>query len=142
MLPIADRYSTSRTESDGLNGDLPAGNFSLGESKVQPTDAIRITLHDGKVAHADRRVLEAEPCQRMPRRRFLRANRVSPSLPMFGAYFPFWLACMGAGVIGAVVLRVLFIRLGIDEVLPWRLLVYACCAATIGIVMALTVYGR
>ncbi|WP_454915937.1 YtcA family lipoprotein [Xanthobacter sediminis] len=67
---------------------------------------------------------------------------MSPSLPLFGAYFPSWLICAAAGVIGAVVMRGVFIRLGIDEVLPWRLLVYACLAALIGFVVALTVYGR
>ena len=68
--------------------------------------------------------------------------QTSPSLPLFGAYFPSWLICTTAGVIGAVLVRGLFIRLGIDDALPWRLLVYACIAAMIGFVLALTVYGR
>lgn len=68
--------------------------------------------------------------------------QTSPSLPLFGAYFPSWLICTTAGVIGAVLMRGVFIKLGIDEVLPWRLLVYACLAAGIGFVLALAVYGR
>ncbi|WP_244407734.1 YtcA family lipoprotein [Roseomonas fluvialis] len=74
--------------------------------------------------------------------RYVARCTMSPSLPLFGAYFPFWLVCVGVGVVGAVALRVAFIRFGIDEVLPLRLLVYVCCAATIGLVIALTVYGR
>ncbi|MCS0501939.1 YtcA family lipoprotein [Ancylobacter mangrovi] len=66
----------------------------------------------------------------------------SPSVPLFGAYFPFWLFCAAAGVIGALVLRAVFIRLGIDDVLPWRLIVYTCLAAAIGFSLALLVYGR
>lgn len=66
----------------------------------------------------------------------------SPSLPLFGAFFPFWLVCTAFGVLGAVALRMVFIRLGIDEVMPWRLLVYTGLAAILGFTMALLVYGR
>ena len=67
---------------------------------------------------------------------------LSPSVPLFGAYFPSWLIFLAGGIIGAIVLRVLFVRIGLDEVLPLRLLVYVCLAAAIGLVLALTVYGR
>lgn len=70
------------------------------------------------------------------------AEPASPSLPLFGAYFPSWLVCTSIGVVGAVAVRGLFVRLGIDDVLPWRLLVYTCLATAIGFVVALTVYGR
>lgn len=66
----------------------------------------------------------------------------SPALPLFGAYFPSWLLCLLAGVVGAVVVRVVFIRIGIDEGLPLRLLVYTCVAALLGFALALTVFGR
>ena len=66
----------------------------------------------------------------------------SPAISLFGAYFPSWLACALVGVIGAVVARVLFVRIGIDAILPARLLVYACVAALIGFSVALSVYGR
>ena len=66
----------------------------------------------------------------------------SPSLPFFGAYFPFWLICAGVGVIGAAVARLVFVKVGIDEVLPWRILVYGCLAAIIGFALALFVFGR
>ena len=67
---------------------------------------------------------------------------MSPSLPLFGAYFPSWLICAGVGVIGAAAVRVAFIRLGVDEILPWRLLVYSCVATIIGLAVSLIVFGR
>ncbi|QIB36367.1 hypothetical protein G3A50_18970 [Ancylobacter pratisalsi] len=69
-------------------------------------------------------------------------RHASPSLPLFGAYFPFWLFCAAAGVIGALAIRALFIPLGVDDALPWRLVVYTCLAAVIGFSLALLVYGR
>lgn len=66
----------------------------------------------------------------------------SPAVPLFGAYFPSWLICLLGGVIGAVVVRVLLVRIGIDDGLPFRLLTYTGVAAIIGFVLALTVFGR
>ncbi|MFH5922998.1 YtcA family lipoprotein [Roseomonas xinghualingensis] len=67
---------------------------------------------------------------------------LSPSIPLLGAYFPSWLICAAAGVLGAVLLRVIFVKIGLDELLPLRLLVYTCIAAIMGLVLALTLYGR
>ena len=66
----------------------------------------------------------------------------SPAVPLFGAYFPSWLLCAAAGVVGAVVGRVVLIRLGVDEGMPLRLLVYTCLAAAIGFTLAAAVFGR
>lgn len=66
----------------------------------------------------------------------------SPSLPLFGAYFPFWLFCATGGIIAALIIRAVFIRLGIDEAMPWRLLTYTCLAAMIGFIIALGFFGR
>lgn len=66
----------------------------------------------------------------------------SPSLPLFGAYFPSWLICGAIGVLGALAGRVLFIRLGVDEGLPLRSLVYICLALLIAFAAALLIYGR
>ncbi len=65
----------------------------------------------------------------------------SPSMFFFGAYFPSWLLCVAGGIIGSVVLRAVFIRVGIDDQLPVRLLVYVCLAAAIGFTLALVIYG-
>lgn len=66
----------------------------------------------------------------------------APAIPLFGAYFPSWLICLVAGSIGAVIVRVVFVRVGIDDGLPFRLLTYTCVAASIGFALALTIFGR
>ncbi|HDZ8915487.1 TPA: hypothetical protein RUX44_003854 [Aeromonas hydrophila] len=56
---------------------------------------------------------------------------MSPSLPFYGAYFPFWLVCAVFGILGAVLVRTLFIRLGVDETIPIRAIVYMAFACLI-----------
>jgi len=66
----------------------------------------------------------------------------SPSLPFAGAYFPFWLVSAFGGILAVVLLRIVLIRLGIDDVLPLRLLVYVALAAAIALGLARVFYGR
>lgn len=66
----------------------------------------------------------------------------APTIPLFGAYFPSWLACTVAGILGAVLVRVVFVRAGIDDALPVRLPVYLCVAAIIGFLVSLLTFGR
>lgn len=66
----------------------------------------------------------------------------APALPFFGAYFPSWLLCAFIGILGAVILRLIFIRTGLDDVLPARLPVYAAIAAALGFLAALLAFGR
>ncbi len=47
-----------------------------------------------------------------------------------------------AGVLGAVIVRLVFIPLGIDDVLPIRLPVYVAIAAAIGFLVSLLGFGR
>lgn len=68
--------------------------------------------------------------------------QTGPSLAFFGAYFPSWLACALAGIVGAVLLRAVFIAVGIDDALPLRLLVYVSIAATLGFVASIAGFGR
>jgi len=42
-----------------------------------------------------------------------------------GAYFPGWMVCAVLGIFGACFLRLLFIRLGIDERVPLKLFFYS-----------------
>ncbi|MGE4372099.1 MAG: YtcA family lipoprotein [Xanthobacter sp.] len=65
----------------------------------------------------------------------------SPSFFFFGAYFPSWMLCVAGGVIGALLVRAVFVYLGIDDQLPVRLLVYSCLAAIIGFASAFLIYG-
>ncbi|MDQ0345652.1 YtcA family lipoprotein [Ancylobacter vacuolatus] len=66
----------------------------------------------------------------------------APAIPLFGAYFPSWLLCALIGILGAVLVRLFFIRAGIDDALPLRLPVYVCIAAAIGFAAALLGFGR
>lgn len=66
----------------------------------------------------------------------------SPSLPLFGAYFPSWLICAGLGVLGGVLGRVIFIALGIDDRLPLRLWVYISLGLLVAFAAGLVIYGR
>lgn len=66
----------------------------------------------------------------------------APALPFFGAYFPSWLLCAVLGILGAVCVRLAFIRLGIDDALPARLPVYVCVAAAIGFLVSILSFGR
>lgn len=66
----------------------------------------------------------------------------APSLPFFGAYFPSWLLCAGLGILGAVLVRVVFVKIGIDDALPARLPVYVCIAAGIGFLISIVSFGR
>lgn len=65
-----------------------------------------------------------------------------PAFAALGAFFPAWLACALLGVLGAVLLRVAFIRVGIDDALPLRLLVYVALALGIAFALSIFVFGR
>ncbi len=66
----------------------------------------------------------------------------APSLPFFGAYFPSWLACALAGILGAVLVRLVFVRIGVDDALPFRLPIYVSIAAGLGFLVSLLGFGR
>ncbi|WP_248289985.1 YtcA family lipoprotein [Advenella sp. EE-W14] len=65
----------------------------------------------------------------------------APSVYAFGSYFPSWLLCAFIGIIGAVLVRVVFVYLQLDDVLPLRLLVYLCVALIIAIVTSLSFFS-
>lgn len=66
----------------------------------------------------------------------------APSFSLMGSYFPSWLACAFIGVIAAVIARVVFIRVGIDDELPGRLFVYVCLALAVAFVCSLLLFAR
>lgn len=61
---------------------------------------------------------------------------------MFDAFFPAWLLCAFVGVIGAAVSRLLFVGVGLDDILPIRLPVYAAIAVIIGLLTSQFGFGR
>ena len=56
-----------------------------------------------------------------------------PSVPLFGSYFPAWVICAIGGVVFALVLRAVLVRIRLDEHLPLPPLVYLCLAISGGI---------
>lgn len=65
-----------------------------------------------------------------------------PSFSLFGAYFPSWMLCLLIAIIITLLLRVVFIRLGIDDILPFRLTAYTAIVIAIASSLAIFVYGR
>lgn len=66
----------------------------------------------------------------------------APTISLFGAYFPSWLASALVGILGAVLVRLVFIRAGIDDAIPARLPVYVCIAFGIGFLFSHLGFGR
>jgi len=57
---------------------------------------------------------------------FLTGCRGAPSINVLGSFFPGWMFCMAIGVVGSLLLRLVFIKTNIDEHLPMRTPVYVC----------------
>lgn len=56
---------------------------------------------------------------------------------MAGSFFPAWLLCAVAGIAGTILVRILFIKMTLDDMLPLRPLVYTCVAVLIAMVIGL-----
>jgi FtsH-binding integral membrane protein len=56
----------------------------------------------------------------------LAACSASPSRNILGSYFPTWMICALLGLVGVVVIRVIFGKTGIDAALPVPVIVYLC----------------
>lgn len=69
------------------------------------------------------------------------ADPAAPSVVAFGSFFPAWIICAVAGVVGAAVARFVLARLGVDEFLPLRLVVYLCLAIIFGLGLWLAWYS-
>ncbi|HLU19075.1 MAG TPA: YtcA family lipoprotein [Pusillimonas sp.] len=61
----------------------------------------------------------------------------APSIYVAGSYFPAWLLCAVAGIVGAFLVRVAFVRLSLDDILPLRSLLYTCIAILIALIIGL-----
>jgi protein AaeX len=57
---------------------------------------------------------------------FLTGCRGAPSINLLGSFFPGWMLCIILGVIGALLLRQVFIKINIDAHLPLPGFVYFC----------------
>jgi hypothetical protein len=66
----------------------------------------------------------------------------APTIFLAGAYFPAWLLCAVAGILGAVLVRVILVLLGIDDAIPFRLVTYVAVAIAIGLMVSVLGFGR
>lgn len=66
----------------------------------------------------------------------------APAFVLFGSYFPSWIACALFGIVIAVIFRVVFICISIDDVLPVRLLVYVCLALIVAFVSSVFMFAH
>lgn len=65
----------------------------------------------------------------------------SPSYSVFGAFFPAWMLYAFIALVGTIALRAVFIRVGIDDVLPLRLVTYTAIAIAIASALSLIAQG-
>ncbi len=66
----------------------------------------------------------------------------APSVAMFGSYFPAWLISLAAAVVATVLLRVIFVWIGLDDILRWRVLTYLSLVLLLTVVISALVFGR
>jgi len=66
----------------------------------------------------------------------------TPSYPFIGAFFPAWMLYAFIAVLLTLVVRAVFIRVGVDDVLPLRLTSYTALAVAIGCALALATFDR
>lgn len=65
-----------------------------------------------------------------------------PSFYVFGAFFPSWMLCLFIALIIVLLLRVVLIRTGLDDLFTFRLTAYTAMVIAIACALALVVYGR
>ena len=55
---------------------------------------------------------------------FLTGCQGAPSINVLGSFFPGWMLCMGLGVAGALAVRQVFIKIGVESYLGPRPVIY------------------
>jgi YtcA family len=60
----------------------------------------------------------------------------APSLILFGAYFPGWILCAVAGIVAAIVARIVMVMSGLSNALPLQL--FVCIA--VGLLVAVAAW--
>jgi YtcA family len=57
-----------------------------------------------------------------------REGPLAPSVNIFGSYFPSWMLCALGAIVLTVVVRQIFVAVGLDRVLPKPFVVYLAMA--------------
>lgn len=63
-----------------------------------------------------------------------------PQYSLFGAYFPAWMLFSLIAITCSLLIRVVFIRVGIDEIISLRLVTYTAIAVAIASLLAIIAY--
>jgi hypothetical protein len=66
----------------------------------------------------------------------------SPSQNIVGSYFPAWMICALIGIILTVIIYVCFSKIGIDEFIPAKLLIYVALAFSLTFIIWLVWFGN
>ena len=66
----------------------------------------------------------------------------APSVAMFGSYVPAWLVSLVAAVMATVVFRVILIRIGVDDILRWRVPTYMSLALSLTFLISTYLFGQ
>ncbi|MDU3154588.1 hypothetical protein EYY99_12705 [Hafnia alvei] len=61
----------------------------------------------------------------------------APSFTLIGSLVPYWILCAALAMILTIIVRVAFIKFGIDDLMPIRLVVYFCLMLTLTFVFSL-----
>ncbi len=59
------------------------------------------------------------------------AQSHAPTVLITGSYFPSWMVFLLVGIIASVVVRVVLIRCGLDDLMPFRVLAYTALSLAI-----------
>lgn len=70
------------------------------------------------------------------------AMSAAPTIAMFGSFFPSWLICLFSGVVATVILRTVFIIVGLDDILRWRVPTYMSMALGLTFLFSFFFFGR
>jgi len=66
----------------------------------------------------------------------------APSVAMFGSYVPYWLVSLVAAVVATVILRVILIGIGVDDILRWRVPTYTSLALSLTFLISTYLFGQ
>ncbi|MBS0849430.1 YtcA family lipoprotein [Citrobacter sp. JGM124] len=61
----------------------------------------------------------------------------APAFTLVGSFIPYWMVCAAIGLVITIIVRIFLIKIGIDDVLPARLLVYLCLMLTVSFLSSL-----
>jgi hypothetical protein len=72
----------------------------------------------------------------------LAACNFSPTMDLFGSYFPAWMLCAAAGIVAAVIIRQILAAAGINDYVVAPLLTYAGFAVSATLLAWLIWFGH